>query len=149
MTYSILVPLCAVLLDGAFGDSDGATDAYRRAIQCDPSHSFAWFNLAVCLNNAYQGEWDDDSDRASVALEAEGAFRRALKLRPNDAQSMLGLADMLLKNKQGSTSTQRQTQREAEMLLILALGVDPTNVSVNVKLGKLLRSRRRFDEARS
>ena len=71
------------LLSGR-GDHAGAMQAYRRAIELSPSHSFALNNLGYILMK----------HRGDLA-GAEGCFRKALQVVPADVNTNVNLAVLL------------------------------------------------------
>lgn len=73
-------------LQEALGDHEAARASYRSAIQCDPSASRPWANLAVSL------------ERTECLEEALRACETALGLDPDNADARLLQALLLLKS---------------------------------------------------
>ncbi|HEV7905230.1 MAG TPA: tetratricopeptide repeat protein [Pyrinomonadaceae bacterium] len=89
-TQAVSAPLLGVVGDAYLkrGDKAGALTALKRAVELSPAEPSYHFALA----SAWLRHPPD-------LQEAEGAFRRFLSLRPDDAQGQLHLGYVLLKQK--------------------------------------------------
>lgn len=70
------------------GDSVGAASAFRRAVLLNPTDAQSWARLGESLVRSQEGE---------VGLDAESAFREALKLDPGQLGALFFLGDAALK----------------------------------------------------
>lgn len=70
------------------GDSVGAASAFRRAVALAPEDAQSWARLGESLVRSQEGE---------VGLDAEAAFREALKLDPGQLGALYFLGDAALK----------------------------------------------------
>ncbi len=113
---ALLTEYGALLLES--GDARAAIEPLGKAVTADPTRAVAHGNLAA----AYR--------RASDNVNAEKAYREALKIEPNYLPALTGLGSLLL----GSGSA-----REATDLYRRATSVDSRNVEAQVGLGRALR----------
>ena len=70
------------------GDSVGAASAFRRALALDPDDAQSWARLGESLVRSQDGE---------VGLDAEAAFREALRRDPGQLGALYFLGDAALK----------------------------------------------------
>eukprot|EP00802_Teleaulax_amphioxeia_P007612 Tamp_07619.p1 GENE.Tamp_07619~~Tamp_07619.p1 ORF type:complete len:682 (+),score=130.54 Tamp_07619:234-2279(+) len=108
------------LLSGR-GDHAGAMQAYRRAIELSPSHSFALNNLGYILMK----------HRGDLA-GAEGCFRKALQVVPADVNTNVNLAVLL------SAHRQPPDYDTAAECYERALAVDDSHLGVLVNYANFL-----------
>ncbi len=111
------------------GNLEGAAAAFRRAIELNPSFSWAHHHLGDVL--ALQKKWD----------EATGAFRRAIELNPLFALSHSNLGDLLMK---------QDKQEEAIAAYQTALHLQPDLVITAKSLARALvaAAQTRIEEAK-
>jgi len=100
----------------AAGDTDGALDAYRRAIRLDPRSEFLRLHLADALR------------RLGRTAEAKAEYRRALDLDPRSAPAWLALAE--LAHAAGEAAEERR-------LLAEAVAAGTASAAVHARLGQL------------
>ena len=108
------------------GEIEQAAALYMRAIQLDPHHIGALFNLAAL--------------HAALGLkqEAERGYREVLKVSPADADALSNLGNLL--QPQGRIE-------EAEDLYRRALVIKPSHTVARVNYGNLLLGQQRYAEA--
>ena len=97
-------------------EPDRARDAYRRAVELDPTHAEALIDLG-CLCHE-QGDLG----------EAEKRYRAALELRPGDATAHFNLAVVL---------DDQKREREARQAYEAALAADPACAEAHFNLARL------------
>ncbi|GCB71148.1 hypothetical protein scyTo_0001476, partial [Scyliorhinus torazame] len=93
-----------------------ALNAWRNATLLKPSHSLAWNNLIILLDNT------------GNLAQAEAVGKEALKLLPNDHTIMFSFANVLGKLKK---------YKESENLFLKALHINPTIASYHGNLAVL------------
>jgi len=83
-----------------------AADAYRKAIEAEPSRSDLLIRVAECHSQLYQ--WD----RAAKAIEQ---YLKGRKLKPSDAEHIFSLAEVY--RQAGKTALARERKKQAYKLL--------------------------------
>lgn len=142
------------------GDPVQAEHCWRQAIQCNPRHAQAYYNLGLLQANHNREEEALQSYRQSIALnpgnaqaynnlgillargtrmdEAENCYRQALAIDPGNAAAYSNLGILLALG---------QRQDEAESCYRQALLLTPGDGDVHSNLGVLLASQGRNEEA--
>jgi len=105
---------------------DEAEQCYRRALDLDPGHAMAHFNLGVLLSDRKR----DD--------EAEQCLRQAISLDPGHVMAHSNLGVLLAR---------RKHYVEAEQCYRRALALDPASAEAYTNLGLLQEDLKRYDEA--
>jgi tetratricopeptide (TPR) repeat protein len=98
-------------------DLHKAEEAYRKALEEEPSWAWAWFFLGNVLDHQKRLE------------EAEQAYRNALAIEPQEAGAWLGLGNVLL---------QQKRLEEAEQAYRKALELDAENLGYVYNLAHFL-----------
>lgn len=115
------------------GRNETAIELIERALRQRPSNSAFLGNLA----GAYAGLADTLSRMGRLA-EAESSYRRALELKPRDANTC---------NSLGTVLANLGRPAEAERSYREGIAVDPRNAMLRYNLGNALRDLARRDEA--
>jgi Tfp pilus assembly protein PilF len=132
-------------------DYDGAADAFRQALQIDPSLGLAHLNLAIALLYGSHLDQAEPEARAAVAAlpdrpqssfvlgliargdnridDAAAAFRRVLEIDPEDAATKVNLGQVLL---------QQRKFDEAVELFRAATAAEPYNATAAYNLATAL-----------
>lgn len=111
------------------GNSNGAVAEFRKAIAIDPHLPGIHFELAELLHSS-----EDDA----VKKEAEKEYRAALTENPQDAKSILRLADI---------DEQKGNSQQALEEYKKAVALQPTDADAKLGLAKMLIEMDRTDEA--
>lgn len=109
----------ANLLDETNGDVKEAENAYRKAIELDPTDAWPWQGLANLLTN-----------KSNRFDEAETTYRKALELDPMGAWAWHGLGRLL--------TDKLNRYDEAENAYRRAIELEPARIPSWVGLGSLL-----------
>ena len=146
------------------GNTNGAVEQFRKAISTDPHLPGVHFELAELLHT---------SQDEAVKKQAEQEYRAALKESPQDAKTLLRLADIDAQNGNQQRSleeyekavqlqpadadaklglakalTQANQNEKALALLEDAVKLEPTNATAHYRLGTLYRKLGRTDDSK-
>ncbi len=147
------------------GETPGAIENYRAAIQLDPKLPGIHFELAEMLSTLSTDEGRTEAEKeykaaleanpldeqaesrlGDIALqrddlqEANARFSKALQLQPNDAEADVGLAKVYMTMDQ---------PKKAEPLLLHAIELDPTSALAHFRLSTVYRQTGRTAEAKT
>ena len=114
---AIMVQAAVTFLEGNY---KGSLDAYAEVIQRYPKESGAASRVGFALASYKLGQVD----------RAKAAFERALKLEPENADAMVGLAIIDLSSLDKLAPDFSQTTEKAIKMLSVANLMDPTNAMV-------------------
>jgi tetratricopeptide (TPR) repeat protein len=142
------------------GNKEGAEQAYRKAVDVEPTYATAWYNLGVLLNEtgrkkeaeeAYCKTVEVDKEHAmafnnlGVLLEstdrkeqAESSYRRAIEIDPKLAYAWSNLGTLLRRDGR---------EEEGEAACRKAVETDPVNAEWHNDLAYYLWEMKRMDEA--
>lgn len=146
------------------GNTNGAIEQFRKAIQLDPHLPSVHYELAELLNTSQDtavlseaekeyraalvenpadeksecrlGEIDAHQGNTPRAFEE---FSKAVELQPGDADARLGLAKLLIEMKQLD---------KAQAVLEETVRLEPTNAIAHYRLGTLYRAKGRMEDAK-
>ncbi|MEQ9448312.1 MAG: tetratricopeptide repeat protein, partial [Rhodospirillaceae bacterium] len=118
------------------GRTTEAIASFREMVRIAPADPRAHYNLGVCLTESLPSEKEDKRER--LIKEAEDAFKRALALNANDANTHYAYAN-LLSAKGDHDNAIKHTQT--------AINLNPNWPEALSDLGERLRAADRFDEA--
>jgi CRISPR-associated protein Csy1 len=108
------------------GDTNGAIEAFARAVEADPTHARAWNNLGNALRSAGR------------TAESRSALERAVALQPDNALAWSNL---------GVVARELGDNVTAEAALSRALTLEPEHRPALIALASTLRALGRIDEA--
>jgi tetratricopeptide (TPR) repeat protein len=110
-------------------------DLCRQAVELAPDSAQAWAERAYIQSYYIVRTWDSSEKRL---LDTQTYANRALALDPNESEAMLALSAVL--SMQGANPA-------SEALLRKALKLNPDDSRIWRRLGSVLQSEKRFDEA--
>lgn len=112
-----------------YGDTSGAIAQYREAIKINPKLSGVHLELGDALNN---------SADTKVKSQAEGEYRLAVQLNPNNERALCRLADI---------EVERGDSDKALADYTTAAKLAPSDIDAQLGLAKALLMQRKADEA--